>query len=402
MKKIASLILILSLLLTFALTGCSNEISDYSIIDNNTVKIGVLVPSSGEFSNIGQDVISGVEYANSLASTVNIKENCSIELIIKDLSQGIPDAATDLIEEKAAAVICYASNESNTEEIIKAFEESSVPLLFIDVINSTIQSTDKLFSLAISSEYQISALSTYISGKGYTKGSVVCTTNNSYSKSFAELFASSLKSINCEVTNYNYGTEEASYNAGTVIASNNEFVFIVGNLADSLNIHTDLIQSRFTGEIILSEMYDKTLLEKEEYNELTFISKFEPDDINYIGTDFINVYSDAYDISSDKITSSITYGYDAYMLIYDALSSFNPSLQNSILSSNSSTAEASEAVDVILASDLTKAISATQHMGATDTIVFNEKGTVLCNFLYINTIENSNSTMLDRYDFKNN
>ena len=77
MKKIIKIILFLTLTLLMSLT---------SIKANEKIKIGLLIPLTGENSEIGQSIINSVRLA------VNKINNSSIEIIPKDTGSN-PDMA---------------------------------------------------------------------------------------------------------------------------------------------------------------------------------------------------------------------------------------------------------------------------------------------------------------------
>ena len=79
MKKIIKIILFLTLTLLMSLT---------SIKANEKIKIGLLIPLTGENSEIGESII------NSVGLAINKINNSSIEIIPKDTGSN-PDMALD-------------------------------------------------------------------------------------------------------------------------------------------------------------------------------------------------------------------------------------------------------------------------------------------------------------------
>ena len=79
MKKIIKIILFLTLTLLMSLT---------SIKANEKIKIGLLIPLTGENSEIGESII------NSVGLAINKINNSSIEIIPKD-TRSNPDIALD-------------------------------------------------------------------------------------------------------------------------------------------------------------------------------------------------------------------------------------------------------------------------------------------------------------------
>lgn len=393
MRKFISVILLLIIVLSFTLAGCSGS-GNYMIYNENIIKIGVLLSQSQE-NSYGPAVLDGIKYAAQLAPSVNIDDKYLIELSVSDINDDISDTVSKFSDEKVAAVICAAESAVKTDEIIKAFDGKGTPLVFVDCYSNNIAKDDESFAICIPYSYQSSVVSSYFISSGFKNGAVIFS-DDRYSKSFAQMFKDTfINSGGSKVAEYEYGADISAFDARTVASENPEFIFVIGDNNSCVQIHSVFKSAGVKSAITFSEVFDKTSLQTSALNDTLFISKFEVDANNYIGTDFLSVYSNYSEKNKSEISSASAYGYDAYMLIYGALMSYHTSI--------TSTTEGSGDIDSakLTTEDVKNAISNTTHMGVTDSFVFDDSGLVNTNFVYLSTIENSNAVMLNRYNYSN-
>ncbi len=404
MKRITALLFASLLLISLTLCGCSKNESDYVINGGDNITIGVLTSTSSDKDSTSNEILSGITYASQLAHTVNLDK--PYEINVKEINfsskEDIKSAADEFAAENVAAIICEGKDNNTTDTIVSAFSNySNTPLIFIDNYSNSIADTDNAFSISIPYSYQSSAVVSHLIGEGMSKGAVICSESDKYSKEFARLFENTfMSSGGNSLTKYFYDGKDKNFDANDISAENYEFVFIIGNIDISKQIQTELASAGVSSSIIFSEVFSTNYVEYSEHNGITFISKFERDDNNYIGTDFINTYAKANNVSVSDVTTSVAYGYDAYMTVYDALMSLN-SNQSLIFQANDVTESETETDTDIYASDLKEAIKSITHMGVTDTIKFNDKGLTTPAFVYTVRVDNSNAGMLNKYNYSN-
>ena len=393
MKKFTSVVLTIIIVFTLTLTGCGSS-NDYVVNNDNVIKIGVLASNSDDTS-YGAKVLAGIKYAAELAPSVNIKDKYIIELSIYDINDDATASADKLINDKVAAVICAAETKSKSDEIIDAFDGESTPLLFVDCYSDEILSDDESFTLSIPYTYQSSVLASYFINEGFRNGAVICA-DDSYSKGFVKSFNDTFVNTGGNhVAEYFYSDDVSQFDTSVITSTNPEFIFIIGNNSDCISLHKAVKATGLDAAIALSEVFDKTQLETSAFNETLFISKLEVDVNNYIGADFLSVFSTKSDTAKADIPSAVAYGYDAYMIIYGALMGFNTSLGTADGNADNTTdAE-------VTVSEVKTSLTEIVHLGVTDSIKFDDSGLVNTNFVYLSSIENSNSLMLNRYNYSN-
>ncbi len=390
MKKLYAVIIICTLIFSMVMSGCNNE-KNYIVNADDTITIGVIVSSEES------GVYSGISYASELAHSVNIDKTYEIKTKVALTDSDFKKTADDFVSEKVAAVICEGTDSLKTDAIVKAFSSYDIPLIFTDCYSDLIEKTDSAYSIGIPYSYQVSAAVSQLAAQNLQTGAVVCIDDSNYCKSFAKLFDSTFKANGGHaVTTYYYRGEESNFNCNTISAAAYDFVFLIGNTSDNIKIYSELKNASLASTVIFSEVTDKILLETSDFNSVYFINKFEADDNNYIGTDFINTYREQKNISTSDVTSSIAYGYDAYMTIYDALVSMHKNSESIFNTTDSSNEDTS-----IYTKDVIEALNSITHMGVTDVIKFNSAGINNTSFVYLDRIDNSRANMQQKYSYEN-
>ncbi|MBQ4105304.1 MAG: ABC transporter substrate-binding protein [Clostridia bacterium] len=394
MKKFAVIAIACILILSILLCGCTKSTSDYTINNSDSINIGIIASDDS--------VLKGVDYASSLAPLVHIDKEYKINTLTYSINDDINTTASELLSQNVCAVICDGSYKTHTDLIIKAFEDTSIPLVFIGNHSDLIQTTDNAFSISTPYNYQSSAAVSYLTSEGLSTGAIVLGDDSEYMTTVAEMFESAfMASGGKSVSTYYFTGEKENFSAKAISGAGLDFAFIIADDASRNSIYTELVDAGFASQIVFSEVIDKAQLHDESYNNVSFISNFELDDNNYIGSDFINTYSEKNGIKTTEVTPSIAYGYDAYMTIYEVLRNFNPNSQSLSPFSTEATAETGDENNQITVSQVKDALKEIEYFGVTDTITFDQNGLSNTTFIYIDKVENAQPKMLNRYEFNN-
>ena len=375
-----------------AVFGCNKEIvrTDYNVNESDTIKIGVLVPISGENKNIGEDIVTGLKYANELAATVNIDKSYELSLSVHDVNSDVEAAAKKLIDEKVASIVCYCGSEDKKEEVLKGFETVNTPLLFIDMFaDNNNESTAELatsLSLSVSASYQASVAANFLKDKGYKKAAIVYEDNDCYKE-----YSSSFKKTFGSATEYS-----SDYFNVKTITKDFDCAFVAGSNKFALDVTKKLKSASSGFTVMMPEMFDKDSVSSSTYNGCYFLSKFESDSDNHNVTRFISQYTQQNNVSSSDISSAIVYGYDAYMLVYGALQHFNPMGSDPLASVKNGSAEQTEVT--ISTRMMLDALKEKQYLGVVDTnMVFDDKGCIKPTFIYVDSVEGGIATMHKKF-----
>ncbi len=394
MKRSFALILLIISLLTFTLTACDSnentvERTDYIINGTETICIGAILPETES----GSRVEEGLNYAQSLASKIRLDKNYEIEISVKTTEE--LDSAFNEFSEKVAAVICLGCDSKTTDSITDKFSTTQTPLIFLDNFSDSIKNSHNAFSISISNSYQVSAAIKYISENGLKNGTLILTEENESSKSFEEIFINTAKNASISTTAY-YSENKKGLPAEL---AESEFVFINGPVDNCASLIKTLKHEGFTGEIIISEVIDKKIIQNNDFEDVVFINKFEYDNDNYIGSDFLNQFTKLNGTSATEMTAATAYGYDAYMLIYEALHSFSAHSDLMSAVGNSSSEKSEKESSDIFAGEILSAINTVTFHGVTEDIIFDENGLTQVKFLYIDRIQAQEAVKLSKYKF---
>ena len=122
-----------------ALVGCSSGSSGSA--GGKTVKIGVFEPASGDNGAGGKQEVLGIEYANSVAPTVDIGgETYNVELVEVDNQSSTDKAVTaaqELVSKKVSVVLgSYGSGVSIAAA--PTFQSASIPAIGCSCTNPAV------------------------------------------------------------------------------------------------------------------------------------------------------------------------------------------------------------------------------------------------------------------------
>ena len=390
MKKYISLLLV-SILLMFSLFGCNKEEeivrTDYNVNEKDSISIGVLVPTTGDNKNVGDDILEGLNFAKETAPSVNIDKRYELKLSVYDVNSNIEASAKKLIDDKVAAVICYAGNEEKTNEVLEGFKTVNTPLLFVDNNSKNIDGVTTAFSMSLTAAYQASVAAKFLKDEGFKKAAVVYE-DNDFHKEYAESFKGTFGAAT--VCSYE------KFNAKSIV-KDYDCAFVAGNNKFAMDVAKKLKNASASFAVMMPEMFDKTSLSDTLYNGCYFLSKFESDSDNHYVTSFITMYTQMQEVTSAEITSAIAYGYDAYMLVYGALAYFNP-MGGDPLSSvkNGSTEQRTETI--VTTSQMVEAFGSKQYDGLVDNqMVFDDNGYFKPNYVFVDNVEGGIASMFKKF-----
>lgn len=254
--------LILSGILAFALLcGCSNgngsketdtkeadsKDSDENSTDDSageTVKIGLIVPTSGSSAYDGESAINGAKVAVNQINAAGGINGKTLELIVED-SASSPEtsvsAAEKLISSDQVKILIGAFNSSSTGAVMPIAEENKVPLITAISTSSTLteQGNQWFFRAVGTSDYFIdSFVQTVLDKTGATKIAYICE-NGDWGKNSVNAFKTAAEAVGCETTTEQLVSDEDSdlYTQLTAIKNSEpDMIYAVANLANAVRI----------------------------------------------------------------------------------------------------------------------------------------------------------------------
>ena len=191
MKKIIKFILLLTL--TFLP-------SVGSVFAEEKIKIGLLVPLTGENSEIGQSIIKAVRLA------INQINNLSIEIIPKDTASS-PEVTLRSAKELGALGVKIVIGPVFNENLIYLDELNE--LIFLSLTNRNIKKSKNIINAGINASSQLNAIKRFIELKKIEK-TIFLTPDVNYKDEIEQAISHSKIKI---IKNYTYNTDPTKLTA---------------------------------------------------------------------------------------------------------------------------------------------------------------------------------------------
>ena len=208
MKKILAMILALSMVFALAFSAVSYAADD-------TIKIGVFEPTSGQNAAGGKKEILGIEYAHSLYPTVTIDgKEYNIELVYADNGSDAakaPSAAQLLISKGVSAVVgTYGSGCAIAAGDL--FAEAEIPAIGTSCTNPQVTlGNDYYFRICYIDPFQGAVMASYALKQGCKNCAVIVEAGDDYSAGFGTYFSNAMKDAGAECTTITFQTGETEF-----------------------------------------------------------------------------------------------------------------------------------------------------------------------------------------------
>lgn len=385
MKKAIFIILAAALVLAMFLffTGAVGEIDpslDVGTKENDTLIIGVYEPLSGIEEEGGRKELLGIRYANSVSPTVEIAGiQYNVQLLELDNESDPETAELDgrfFAKEGVTAVIgSYGSALS--EAGARALAESGLPLIQASSTTpglNTISPT--AFRICYDDSFQANVIASYAAGKGLKTAVVLTEDGNVYSNSLATCFADEFIRLEGNVFAYSYERGQNNFQSiSSMIQSvKADAVFLPSTIGTTANIIKQLRRNGVDCAIFGCDSFDSAALMEScsRYGkDVFFCSGFDDTDMsNIVAAEFVPKFrlwmtrdQTLFEMNgkSEVVSPLSALGYDAYMVLIDALGRSESLAQE----------------------DINAALAATDHSGVTGRISFDANGGLLERHTYI-------------------
>jgi len=333
MKRKLSLLLCLLLILSM-FTACAKEQGTGSGAKNDVIKIGVFEPLTGENGGGGQQETDGIKYANKMYPEVLGKK---IELVIVDNKSDKAEAATAvsrLIEsEKVVAIIgSYGSGVSIAAgDIIK---NAKIPAMGASCTNPMVtQGNDYYFRACFLDPFQGRVMANYAVQKGAKTAAVIMQNGDDYSIGLGNFFINAFKELtgdpNSIIDESYFQTNDTDFNGilTNIKAKKPDVIFapssattapLIIKQARALGIDA-LIMGGDTWEN--PAVIDVAGADAEGIVLSTFFDESDP--VTAEAKKFVEGYKKELGSKEPIIPAVAALGYDAYLLVRDAIERAN-------------------------------------------------------------------------------
>ena len=329
MKKIISLT-VASLLMILALVGCGKKESP---ADSNVIKIGVFEPVTGANAGGAKWEIEGIKLANKLYPEVLGKK---VELVIVDNKSHkveAANAASRLVDKENVNAVIGSYGSSLSIAGGEIFKNAKIPAVGASCTNPMVTLDNEYYSrVCFIDPFQGTVMANYAFGKlNAKKVAIVQEVSNDYAVGLAKFFTDSFKKLTGDdksivaVANYNTGDTDFSAQLTNIKALNPDVIFAPGNFTESAALTKQARELGITAPIIGGDTW-----ETQEFIDIggkavegaifsTFFDAAKP--ATSETEKFIAEFKKAFPDKEPAGVSAL--GYDAYLLIIDAIKRAN-------------------------------------------------------------------------------
>ncbi len=317
MKRTMFAVIAVLMVLSLVLTGCQQE--------EETLKIGILVPLSGEVKTFGESTRNGA----MLAFEAAIADGLDIEIVVADSkcdAQEGANAANKLIFEDGVSMILGPVCSGAAIPVSEIAQANDVLMLTATATNPSVtinedgSNKDMIFRACFLDPFQGTVVAKLaIDDLGAQTCAILYDMGDDYVKGLAEYIQSSFTDLGGEVLVYEaYTSTDTDFSAilGKVAAADPDVIFIP-DYYDKVNlIAAQLVEKGIEKPLIGCDGWDSAELNTELISEGYFSNHYSPADERAIVQDFIANYEAAYGTQPDALA---TLGYDAANMLIQAI-----------------------------------------------------------------------------------
>lgn len=354
-----------------------------SVSAAETVKIGVFEPASGDNGAGGKQETLGIQYANSVAPTVEIGgTEYNVELVVVDnesSAEKAPTAASQLVSEGVSVVLgTYGSGAAIAAA--PTFEQAGVPAIGVTCTNPQVtEGNDYYFRVCFLDPFQGTVMANFAKEEGAQTAAVITQLGDDYSSGLGAFFKSAFSSFGEIVAEEQFQTNQTDFKASltNIKDKNPEVIFAPSSIATAPLIIKQARELGITCPIMAGDTWENaTIIENVgEYTQDIYLSTFfDEDGVDEAGAAFITGFKEYLTTNgqSDIIPAVSALGYDAYNVLIDAI----------------------EAADSVEPTAIRDALTTVETTGVTGAISFNENGDANKDMAFIKTVEDGSFKFL--------
>ena len=257
MKKRILCLLSIIIIVPTLLFGCGveEESSDVNIISDETVKFGALLPAT---DNTGKEIEAGLNYAYSLASSVNIGNKIDVDFVTEYYSNNeeVESKAKELVDSSVSAIVFYTDKLDCFNIFNDYIGETKVPVISLSPFTSD---NENIFTISLTPKHLSSCAATYALENSYNNCAILLSRSDEFFENFAETYKNTLFSyVGFEPTVYYKEGEFANFSSSLLVSGNYEYLFLICSADEREDIVSNIMESGFVGEIMLTEVFDKS------------------------------------------------------------------------------------------------------------------------------------------------
>ena len=318
-----------------ALAGCS---SGSGSTGGKTVKIGVFEPASGDNGAGGKQEVLGIEYANSVAPTVDIGgESYTVELVEVDNQSSTDKAVTaaqELVSKKVSVVLgSYGSGVSIAAA--PTFQSASIPAIGCSCTNPAVtEANPYYFRVCFLDPFQGSVMANFAKDEfGAANAYVLSMLGEDYGSGLATYFVDAFKELGGTVTSEQFpeGTSDFSAYIQNAINAGADVIFAPSATTYAAQIITQAASAGFDKPITAGDTWESSVIldaQKGTSVQVYCSTFFDENDDSGAAKEFVAGFKEWLNADSQKLTNNggndivaavSALGYDAYMTALEAI-----------------------------------------------------------------------------------
>lgn len=249
--------------LPLLLWGCQ------SLDNEKNVKIGVIMPRTGEFKNYGTKIIQGMEY---FLQQYNAQHKIKLKLLVEDnqsTQDGTVKAFRRLVGNYNVPIVIGAYSSTNTAVLKPFARRAKVPVITPTATNDIVtENNPYMFRTCFTDSYQGLALGNFVKRRLNIKRVGILMNideNGEYSKGLARSFAAAYKAAGgIVVSEVGYSRQSADFYplVKQLLDAKVEAIFAPTYLEEATKIIKAARKCGFTGKIFGGDGWDEAALLK--------------------------------------------------------------------------------------------------------------------------------------------
>ena len=338
MKKI--LALLLAGCMAFALAACgtpaepADDGGEDTAAAGDTVVIGVYEPLSGDNGAGGKQEVLGMQYANSVAPTVEIDGktyNVKLEIADNESSNDKAVSAANTLISKTPSIILGSYGSGVSIAASDTFEQAGIPAMGVTCTNPQVtEGNSHYFRICFLDPFQGTVLANFAKDE-LGANTVYCLgqLGNDYDQGLLKYFQQAAEEMGMTVTTDSFPEGTSDFNSYLTTAKNKgaEVIFAPTSISYAQLIVEQASAQGITMPLLASDTWDSNvILSAAQGKDLsiyvtTFYAEggnpeFEQGFKEWINADSTNLSNNGGD---DTIAAVSVMGYDAYFVALEAL-----------------------------------------------------------------------------------
>ncbi len=318
-----------------ALAGCGSTGGSSSA---NTIKIGVFEPASGDNGAGGKQETLGIQYANSVAPTVEVGgTSYTVQLEVVDNQSSTdkaPSAAAELVSKKVSVVLgSYGSGVSMAAA--PTFQQASIPAIGCSCTNPAVtQNNPYYFRVCFLDPFQGSVMANFAQQQfSAANAYVLSMQGEDYGSGLANYFVQAFEGLGGATTSEQFpeGTSDFSAYIQNAKNANADVVFAPSATTYAAQIITQAASAGFAKPILAGDTWESSVIldaQKGTSEEVYCSTFFDENDDSGEASAFVKGFKEWLDSDgqhktdnggNDIVAAVSALGYDAYMVALEAI-----------------------------------------------------------------------------------